>query len=176
MPSTRDNQEVPPRPANAVTRIATLQDLDSLQRLINQAFVVERLLKKGGADRLDAEGLEIRRLFASGTFLVMEEAQSLLACVYLKPDAGRCYLGLLSVSPDLRGRGLARKLQLASEEFARDRGCLWMDLDVISPRREELVPLYQKLGYSQQGLADYPADLAARMLQPGHFILMSKAL
>lgn len=165
-----------PLPAHSVTRIATLQDLESIQRLINQAFIVERLVKKDGADRLDADGLEIRRLFASGTFLVVEDAPSLQACVYLQSKGDRCYLGLLSVSSGLRGRGLARRLQLASEEFARDRGCRWIDLSVISPRREELVPLYQKLGYTEQGFEEYPPELAARMLQPGHFILMSKAL
>lgn len=123
-------------------------------------------MKKGGTDRLDTDGLEIRRLFTRGTFLVVEETRSLLACVYLEPRGDRCYLGLLSVSPELRGQELARRLQLASEEFARDRECRWI----------ELVPFYQKLGYTEQGLKQYPPELAARMLQPGHFILMSKAL
>ncbi len=81
-----------------------------------------------------------------------------------------------SGSPELRGQGLAHRLQLASEEFARSRECRWIDLNVISPRRDELVPFYRKLGYSEQGLKEYPPELAARMLQPGHFILMSKAL
>lgn len=172
----RHNTRMHPRRGNRVTRLATLQDLGSIQTLINQAFRVERSVKKGGTDRLDADGLEIRRLFTSGVFLVVEETRSLLACVYLEPRGDRCYLGLLSVSPELQGQGLARRLQLASEEFARDRKCRWIDLNVISPRRDELVPFYEKLGYTEQGLKEYPAELAARMLQHGHFILMSKAL
>jgi ribosomal protein S18 acetylase RimI-like enzyme len=157
-------------------RIATPADRESLQRLINQAFVVERFMKKGGADRLDGAGQELDGLLSRGTFLVMDGDQSLAGCVYLEPDEGSCYLGLLSVSPDRQGEGLGRQLALASETFARERGCRRIHLRVVSPRRDELVPLYRKLGYSEQGTADYPAELSAEMQVPGHFILMAKEL
>jgi ribosomal protein S18 acetylase RimI-like enzyme len=157
-------------------RIGTPADRESLQRLIHEAFVVERFIKKGGGDRLDGAGQELNSLLSRGTFLVMDGDQSLAGCVYLEPNDDSCYLGLLSVSPDRQGEGLGRQLALASEAFARERGCRRIHLRVVSPRRDELVPLYRKLGYSERGTADYPAELAAEMHVPGYFILMTKEL
>jgi N-acetylglutamate synthase-like GNAT family acetyltransferase len=157
-------------------RVATAEDRESLQRLINQAFVVERPIKKGGGDRLDSNGHELDELLSRGTFLVLDKDGSLSGCVYLQPDGESCYLGLLSVSPERQGGGLARQLALASESFAKARGCRRIHLRVVSPRRDELVPLYLKLGYSEVGQQDYPPDLAAEMRAPGHFIRMAKEL
>ena len=157
-------------------RIATAADRQPLERLINDAFVVERFIKKGGGDRLDADGRELDGLLERGTFLVCEENAEILACVYLEPRADHCYLGLLSVSPHHQGSGLGKRLVLASEAFARERGFQRMALRVVSPRRGELVPFYLKMGYCERGTQDYPADLAAEMSVPGHFILMAKEL
>ena len=37
-------------------RIATVADREAIRRLVNQAFEVERFLKKGGGDRLQGDG------------------------------------------------------------------------------------------------------------------------
>lgn len=157
-------------------RAATAADRESLQRLINEAFVVERFIKKGGGDRLDPAGSEMDGLLTRGTFLVWENGAEILACVYLEQRGDHCYLGLLSVAPQRQGSGLGRQLVLAAESFARERGLSRMDLRVVSPRREELVPFYLKMGYTERGTQDYPPDLVAEMKQPGHFILMAKQL
>jgi GNAT superfamily N-acetyltransferase len=170
------NVNMNPSTAGPAIRIATATDRESVQHLINQSFVVERLIKKGGGDRLDAAGKEMESLFASGTFLVYEENGSLSACVYLEPNGNQCYLGLLSVAPHRQGKGLGRRLVDAAEAFARERGCRRMHLRVVSPRRDELVPFYVKLGYTEQGIQDYPVELAAEMKEPGHFISMAKQL
>ncbi|HKE20953.1 MAG TPA: GNAT family N-acetyltransferase [Bryobacteraceae bacterium] len=161
---------------HAAIRLAAAADREALQRLINEAFVVERLIKKSGGDRLDAAGRELDELFARGTFLVCEENGELAACVYLEPRGDHYYLGLLSVCPHRQGSGLGRQMALASEEFAKERGGQRIDLRVVSPRRDELVPFYAKLGYTEQGTQDYPPELAAEMELPGHFILMAKEL
>jgi GNAT superfamily N-acetyltransferase len=160
--------------SHQLIRIATAADREPVQRLINEAFIVERFIKKGGGDRLDAGGAEMDGLLARGTFLICEENGAPAACVYLEPRGDRCYLGLLSVSPHHQGKGLGRKLTVAAEDFARECGCRSMDLRVVSPRRDELVPFYLRLGYTEQGTQDYPAELAAEMEVPGHFILMAK--
>jgi hypothetical protein len=51
-----------------------------------------------------------------------------------------------------------------------------MDLRVVSPREEQLLPVYRKLGYVETGTQEYPAVLVEKMAIPGHFILMEKAL
>jgi GNAT superfamily N-acetyltransferase len=163
-------------------RIATVADREAIRRLVNQAFEIERFLKKGGGDRLQGDG-ELEGLFERGTFLVKDEAgaakeedSSLVACVYVEPRGDRAYLGLLSTAPARQGAGLGKQLNAAAEQYAREQGCRWMDLRVVSPRQEQLVPVYRRLGYLETGTEEYPVALVEKMAIPGHFILMAKAL
>ncbi len=78
-------------------------DVPSITRVINAAFVVERPIFDH--DRIDDIG--VRDYMTKGKFLLHENlAGGLIACVYLEvsPD-GRCYLGLLSVLPESSGKG-----------------------------------------------------------------------
>lgn len=156
-------------------RFATVDDREAIRRLVNQAFDVERFLKKGGGDRLQGDG-ELEALFERGTFLVKVEDGEPVGCVYVEPRGERAYLGLLSIVPARQGAGLGRQLNVAAENFAREQGCKWMDLRVVSPREEQLLPVYRKLGYAVTGTEEYPAVLVEKMAIPGHFILMEKAL
>jgi GNAT superfamily N-acetyltransferase len=160
--------------ANAIRR-ATSADREAIRQLVNQAFEIERFLKKGGGDRLQNDG-EYEGLWERGAFLVKEESGSLAGCVYIEPRGDRAYLGLLSIDPARQGTGLGKQLNLAAEEFARRQGCRWMDLRVVSPRAEVLLPIYRRLGYVETGTQEYPAVLVEKMTIPGHFILMSKPL
>ena len=156
-------------------RIATVEDREAIRRLVNQAFDVERFLKKGGGDRLQGDG-ELEALFDRGTFLVKVEDGKPVGCVYVEPRGERAYLGLLSIVPARQGAGLGKQLNAAAEQYAREQGCRWMDLRVVSPREEQLLPVYRKLGYAETGTQEYPAVLVEKMAIPGHFILMAKAL
>jgi GNAT superfamily N-acetyltransferase len=156
-------------------RIATVDDREAIRRLVNEAFEVERFLKKGGGDRLQGDG-ELEALFERGTFLVKAEDGEPVGCVYVEPRGERAYLGLLSIVPARQGAGLGKQLNAAAEQYAREQGCQWMDLRVVSPREEQLLPVYRKLGYTETGTREYPAVLVEKMAIPGHFILMEKAL
>jgi GNAT superfamily N-acetyltransferase len=156
-------------------RVAKAADREAIRQLVNQAFEVERFLKKGGGDRLQGDG-ELEALFERGTFLVNEENGDLLGCAYVEPRGERAYLGLLSIAPGRQGAGLGKQLNAAAEEYAREQGCRWMDLRVVSPRAELLLPVYRRLGYVETGTEEYPAVLVEKMTIPGHFILMTKAL
>jgi GNAT superfamily N-acetyltransferase len=156
-------------------RIAEASDREAIRQLVNQAFAVERFLKKGGGDRLQNDG-EFEHMWERGTFLVREDDGALAGCVYVEPRGDRAYLGLLSIDPARQGAGLGKQLNAAAEEFARRHGCRWMDLRVVSPRENLLVPLYRRLGYTVTGTQEYPAELVEKMSIPGHFILMAKAL
>lgn len=156
-------------------RIATDADREAIRRLVNQAFEIERFLKKGGGDRLQNDG-EYEALWERGTFLVKQEDGALTGCVYIEPRGDRAYLGLLSIDPARQGAGLGKQLNAAAEEFAREQGCRWMDLRVVSPRAEVLLPIYRRLGYAESGTQEYPPVLVEKMTIPGHFILMAKPL
>ena len=160
----------PPSPAQgARIRAAVADDVEAVARLINAAFVVERVVFDG--DRTNPEN--VRGLLSTGRFLLAEGADGLLGCVYVELRDERSYLGLLSVEPALQGTGLGRLLVGAAEEYSRAAGCTEMDLRIISPR-EELLPFYQRLGYAETGTAPFPAGVQTKV--PSHYILMTKPL
>jgi GNAT superfamily N-acetyltransferase len=156
-------------------RMATAADHGGIRQLVNQAFEVERFLKKGGGDRLQDDG-EFEALWERGAFLVKEEDGALVGCVYVEPRGERAYLGLLSIVPARQGTGLGKQLNAAAEQYAREQGCRWMDLRVVSPRADLLLPLYRRLGYAEAGTQEYPEVLVEKMTIPGHFIVMAKQL
>jgi GNAT superfamily N-acetyltransferase len=151
-------------------RIANSSDIEAIATLINAAFVVERVAFDG--DRIDVSG--VRELMEKGAFLLAEEAAGLAGCVYVAAAGERSYLGLLSEAPTRQGAGLGRQLVVAAEEHARNAGCHAMDLRIISPRAENLLPFYQRLGYAQAGTAPFASDVASKV--PCHYIIMAKPL
>jgi GNAT superfamily N-acetyltransferase len=168
---------------NLRMRIAQEGDVDAIVRLINAAFVVERIAFDG--DRIDARG--VRELLKKGAFLVAEDGTGslvradrvdprvgLAGCVYVEVVGERSYLGLLCVDPGRQGTGLGRRLVVVAEEYSRNAGCCAMDLRVISPRAEGLVPFYEHLGYTQTGTAPFSPDVKTKV--PCHYITMAKPL
>ncbi len=109
-----------------------------------------------GGDRVDREG--VLQYLGTGQFLLLEESNALVGCVYLEKQ---------------QGKGLGRKLMAEAEEYARNSGCLAMDLRTISPRTD-IQPFYEHLGYTVTGISPTPAD--AVMKVPARFIHMSKPL
>ncbi len=152
-------------------RFAEESDLPALMALINKAFIVETFFIKG--DRLDDR--RTREYFEKGRFLLAEENGNLAGVVYVELRGDRSYLGLLSVDPSLQKSGLGRRLTAAAEEFAREMGSHHMDLTVVS-LRTELPPFYRKLGYTDDGTEAIREDMIPRLLQPCHFIKMTKPL
>jgi GNAT superfamily N-acetyltransferase len=151
-------------------RVAQNADADAIARLINAAFVVERVAFDG--DRVDAQG--VGELLDKGAFLLGEDAAGLVGCVYVEVRGARSYMGLLSVDPTRQRAGLGRWLVAAAEDYARKAGCDAMDLRIISPRAESLLPFYQHLGYTETGTAPFSSDLKPKV--PCHYITMAKPL
>jgi GNAT superfamily N-acetyltransferase len=170
-----DREAIMKKADREAIRVAKGADIEVIRGLVNQAFDVERFLKKGGGDRLQGDG-ELEGLWERGTFLLKEEDGVPVGCVYVEPRGDRAYLGLLSIAPERQGAGLGKQLNVAAENFARQQGCKWMDLRVVSPRAELLLPIYRRLGYVETGTQEYPSVLVEKMTIPGYFILMEKQL
>ena len=68
--------------------------------------------------------------------------------------------------------GLERLVE-AAESHVRAAGCAALDIDVVN-LRTELPPFYRRLGFREVGTAPFPAP--AKLSQPIHLVLMSKAL
>ncbi|MGC8498585.1 MAG: GNAT family N-acetyltransferase [Acidimicrobiales bacterium] len=86
---------------------------------------------------------------ASGAFLVVREAGWAIACGLARPQGrGTVELKHLWVDPDQRGRGVARRLLGALEDWARHHGAREVCLDTHASLREA-VGLYRTSGYHE---------------------------
>ena len=154
---------------NDCIRFGEPADTPALVPLINAAFLPEQVAIEG--DRINAEKLQ--PFFNKGRFLVLEDQQGLAGCVYAEVRGDRGYIGLLALRPELKGRGLGRVLMSRAEAFLSAAGCHVADLRTISAR-DDLVPMYEHLGYEQTGTAQMPPEIPLKI--PCHFITMSKTL
>jgi ribosomal protein S18 acetylase RimI-like enzyme len=152
-------------------RFAEESDLPALMDLVNNAFRVETFFIRG--DRLTPE--RTREYFQKGRFLLGEVNGALAGAVYIELRGDRSYLGMLSVDPARQKSGLGHRLTLAAEEFAREMGSHHMDLTVVN-LRTELPPFYRKLGYADDGTQPVHDHMVPRLLQPCHFVRMTKPL
>lgn len=158
-------------PATLEFRFAEESDLPALMSLVNNAFEVENFFKL--TPRLDEQAT--REYFRKGRFLLAENEGALAGCVYVEVHGERGYLGMLSVDPSLQKTGLGRRMVAAAEEFAREMGAHRMELTVVH-LRTELPPIYSKFGYREVGTQPIPEEMANRVNQPCHFIVMAKPL
>lgn len=150
--------------------VATVDQADAVATLVTLAYRVEDFLVDG--DRTNPD--DVREKMTHGAFLtIADKAEMLVGAVYVEIRGGgkRGYFGMLSVHPAHQGQGLARRLVVGAEEYARRAGCTHMDLHVLSPRLE-LPAFYRHLGYTDSGTL--PFDEPAKL--PTHILVMSKAL
>ena len=139
----------------------------AVTRVINSAFrPAEEFFVDG--DRISVA--ETRKYFEKGAFLVAGEFAGV---VYVELRGSRAYFGLLSVDPNRQGEGIGRALIAAAEDFARDNGCFYMDINVVN-LRTELPPMYRKLGYVEVGTLPWPDGVPSKL--PCHFVQMEKDL
>ena len=150
-------------------RKAELAEADAIAGLVNRAFAVERFFIDG--DRTNPE--KVRELFGTGDFLVAEDGNTLVGCVYVERRNQRAYVGLLSIAPARQRSGMGSRLMTAAEEHARKWGCHAVDLRVVN-LRQELPGFYRRLGYSETGTEPFPPDATPKL--PCHLVTMSKRL
>ena len=151
-------------------RLAETRDAEAIVSVINAAFrqaesfLIDR-------DRIDLE--TVQEMLQNGKFLVADDAGGICGCVYVEFRGDRSYLGLLSVDPQRQKSGLGSKLMTAAEEYCAKAGSRFMDLRVVSVRKE-LPAFYHHRGYIESGTEPFPPGLNPKV--PCHFVNMSKPL
>ena len=136
---------------------ATLQDIPSLNILINSAYRGETS-KKGWTT--EAHLLEGKRtteeelteiiLDPKNTFLKFTENDQIIGSVLLVEKEHQLYLGMLTVSPELQNSGIGKKMLAEAENHAKALGLSSIIMTVISVR-EELIAWYKRHGYVDTG-------------------------
>lgn len=170
------------------TRIATLDDLPALHRLIERAYRGEtaKVGWTNEADLLDGQRTDVEELTEILTdpariVLLAEDARVLVACLQLVDEGGgTTYLGMLSVEPERQAGGLGRFMIAAAEVEAVARfGADTMRMTVIR-QRPELIAWYERRGYALTGetepfpLSDERFGLPRR--QDLEFVVLAKRL
>lgn len=151
-------------------RVATPADMEAMIPVVNAAFVVEDFIEGTRTDHAN-----MTEMMEKGEFLLAEDDGRMVACVYTELRGERGYFGMLAVDPARQGTGLGRMMVDAAENHCRARGCRWMDLRVLSPRRE-LLPFYEKLGYVQVRTEKFQPPRPLKQQIECYGIIMSKPL
>jgi len=100
--------------------------------------------------RTDATAIEEIIRTPGFTLLKYVEDGKILGCVELRKEKEKLYLGMLTVQPDLQGKGLGKKLLKAAEAEAKRQSCSSIFMTVISERKT-LIDWYIRHGYSNTG-------------------------
>lgn len=137
--------------------VATLQDVPELNILINSAYRGESS-KKGwtteehllGGIRTDESNLSELLQKENVTILKYTELGKIIGSVYLEKQVDKLYLGMLTVSPELQGGGIGKKLMQAAENLAKENNLPKISMTVISVRKE-LIEYYERRGFKNTG-------------------------
>jgi ribosomal protein S18 acetylase RimI-like enzyme len=145
-------------------KFADEKSLNSVSLLVNSAYRGDSS-RKGWtteADLLDGQRTDPESLYkdiiSGKKILLAVDGESLVGSVMLEILSNQsnnkinkyCYLGMLTISPELQNSGLGKKLLSEAESWARSQGCVEMYLSVI-PLRKELSAWYERHGYSFTG-------------------------
>ena len=145
--------------------IATLEDVSSLNNLINSAYRGESSKKGWTTEANLLEGLrtteqELKEIIVNptNTILKFTNNNAIIGCVLLIEKEQQLYLGMLTVSPELQNSGVGKKLLQQAEIHAQKIGLPTIVMTVISVR-EELIAWYKRNGYVDTGAREpFPAS------------------
>ncbi len=164
---------------------ATIADIGELNKLINSAYRGETS-KKGWTSeadllsgiRIDEEGLKNIINRESTIILKYSEDKKITASVLLEKRDEALYIGMLTVSPELQGRGVGKELLKTAEAYAKQLRCNKIEMTVISVRHE-LIAWYERHGYKDTGKRKrFPAEFLKFEISttPLEFMIMQKNL
>jgi len=172
--------------SNPNISFATVADIAAIKDLLNNAYRGEAS-KQGwtteadlisGDTRTDEAMLQQVIEQSGSVFLIYkDEQQKITGCVNLQEHDEKLYLGMFSVSPQLQGGGIGKKILQAAEEYACNLEKKAIYMSVIS-LRTELINWYMRHGYADTGeRKPFVEDgLTGKHLKPLEFMILEKAL
>ena len=165
--------------------IATVEDVSSLNQLINSAYRGKSSKKGWTTEANLLTGLrttenELSAIIANpiNTILKFTDNNIIIGCVLLIEKEQQLYLGMLTVSPELQNSGVGKKLLQQAEIHAKKKGLPKIVMTVISVR-DELIAWYKRNGYADTGAREpFPAsDVHIPIVEePLEFIVLEKRI
>lgn len=151
----------------ATFRTATLQDVDSLVKLINSAYRGD-YSKQGwtteadllGGQRTDQETLkQLLKEQRNQIEVAVDETGHIIACVHVRVEPPKTlYFGMLTVEPKLQTKGLGKQLIRHVEMLTKVMALSKIRCTVIHTRAE-LVSFYERRGYRPTGkVEEFPMN------------------
>lgn len=143
--------------SDIVFRTAELKDVFELHKLVNIAYRGDdaKIGWTTEADFLDGQRIDTEALSEMieapySTILCACDRlkKEITGCVHLKKEKDRCYLGMLTVQPNLQNLGLGKHLLEQSENQAKAWNCAFISMYVISLRKE-LIAFYERRGFQR---------------------------
>lgn len=137
--------------------VASVDDATALNHLINSAYRGDSA-KQGWTHEADLlTGIrttekELKNMIARDNTFILKYVEEgiIIACVLVEKKSDKLYMGMLTVSPGLQGRGVGKKLLKATEEAAIKMQCKKIGITVIDAR-QELISWYKRHGYKDTG-------------------------
>jgi len=156
-------------PETIVIRSAAPGEAAALLAVMRRAFAEYRgVLVPESSVFVETPDLIAEKLAGGGGFIAVE-GEKPVGGLIAEEKAGRGYLGRLAVDPSLRRQGLAWRLMLAGEGFARDRGLKIAEVQVRIALAGNIA-LFQSLGYRETDRRAHPG-----FTQPT-YLVMEKSL
>ena len=132
---------------------ATINDAAAINALVNSGYRGD-LSKQGWtteADLLDGTRSDLTLIEEilrkpDSKIIKYVESNEILGCMELRNERPKLYLGMLTVRPNLQGKGIGKKLLEYAEAEAKKLGLDTIRMTVIE-RRIELVNWYARHGY-----------------------------
>ena len=156
-------------PETILIRPALSAEAEVLLDVMRRAFTEYRgVLQPESSVFVETPALLAGKLAGGGGFLALDRTTP-VGCIIAEDKEGRGYLGRLAVDPSLRRQGLARRLMLAGEGFARARGLKIAEVQVRIALGGNIA-LFQALGYRETARRAHPG-----FTQPT-YLVMEKSL
>lgn len=166
-------------------RPAVKQDAEALESFINGAYRGDAA-KQGWtteADLLDGTRTDadmIRDILDRDDteMLLMLDGEEIVACVELRKEGHKTYLGMLTVSPTRQGQGLGKVMMRAGEKYGKEQGSRIMYMTVLTAR-PELIAWYVRHGYKNTGQTkpfEFDDPRYGQPKQPLEFVVLTKKL
>ena len=152
-----------------VIRAASPVEAPVLLDVMRRAFGEYRgVLEPESSVFVETEAVIATKLTGGGGFLAIENNRP-VGCIIAEAKDGHGYFGRLAVDPTLRRRGLARRLMLAAEEYARTQGFRSAEVQVRIALGGNIA-LFRSLGYRETARGSHPGYAAPT------YLVMKKSL